>query len=153
MNQLAKWNVKVLIVAHLSTPVHSLQKVHSIHVRNFAGDLCACPRWSWIKQTATENGRESPEVIRKTPEFLDVSTRLTKKRYQQPKTNNQPTTTTKPTSFFQKNLQNQNPWNSKEIVPFFMEAGSVVVGKTRGNFTKRGGFLLERKAFFHWYCG
>ena len=43
MNQLAKWNVKVLNVAHLSTPVHSLQKIHSIHMRNFAGDLCACP--------------------------------------------------------------------------------------------------------------
>lgn len=110
MNQLAKWNVKVLIVAHLSTPVHSLQKIHSIHMGNFAGDLCACPRWSWIKKTATENGREHPEAIRKTPEFLDVSTRLTKKDTNNQKPTIKPTTTTtKPTSFFQKNLQNQNP--------------------------------------------
>lgn len=118
MNQLVKWNVKVLIVAHLSTPVHSLQKVHSIHMRNFAGDWCACPRWSWIKQTATENGRENPEVIRKTPDFLDVSTRLTKKRYQQPKTNNQPTTTTKPTSFFRKTYKIQANGTLKNLCLF-----------------------------------
>lgn len=48
-------------------------------------------RWSWIKQTATENGRENPEAIRKTPDFLDVSTRSTKQD-----TNNQKPTINQP---------------------------------------------------------
>ena len=64
----------------------------SLHSRAELRRRFVCvPRWSWIKQTATGNGRENPEVIRKTPEFLDVSTRLTKKD-----TNNQKPTINQP---------------------------------------------------------
>lgn len=130
MNQLVKWNVKVLNVAHLFIPVHSFQKIHSTHMWNCAGDLYVCPcglRLSKQPQKIFERVQKSSE---KHLIFLDVSTRFTKKDTKQPKTNNQPTTT-RPTSFFRKTFKIKTHGTLKNCA-FFMEAGSVRRRKTHG---------------------